>query len=291
MPAIAIGTAQFGLNYGATNSVGMMSRDEAQGIIDLARKSGITHLDTAIAYGASEETLGEIGIRDFKITSKLPRLDPTDKTIRATVLKQVEESLKRLKIDSIECFLLHSPSDLMGASGDQLWTTLLELVDERIATRVGISVYSCTDAQNIIRKFAVTAVQCPFNFFDRGAMDPVFMRSISENNIELQIRSIFLQGILLCDPERRPKYFDRWDDLFQKWDLWTESDSELRLKECLAFALHFEQAAKVIVGVDSTDQLRKIIDAQSYSLSEKFPKISGAALALTDPRIWNLSEG
>ena len=55
---LAIGTVQFGMNYGISNQNGQVSEDEITVILDLARKNGIKTLDTAKTYGTSEEALG-----------------------------------------------------------------------------------------------------------------------------------------------------------------------------------------------------------------------------------------
>ena len=59
---IALGTAQFGLNYGIANMQGQLTRDEGERVIALALSHGINTLDTAIAYGESECLLGDIGV-------------------------------------------------------------------------------------------------------------------------------------------------------------------------------------------------------------------------------------
>ena len=55
---LAIGTVQFGLDYGIANAVGRVTSSEARAIIRQAELNGLDTLDTAIAYGGSEDTLG-----------------------------------------------------------------------------------------------------------------------------------------------------------------------------------------------------------------------------------------
>ena len=52
---VIIGTAQFGLDYGIANSVGKMKTNEIKKIIKYAKKNNIINIDTAHAYGDSEE--------------------------------------------------------------------------------------------------------------------------------------------------------------------------------------------------------------------------------------------
>jgi hypothetical protein len=69
---LALGTVQFGLPYGIANHAGQVTRAEAKAILQFALANGIDMLDTAIAYGDSETCLGEVGINDFKLITKLP---------------------------------------------------------------------------------------------------------------------------------------------------------------------------------------------------------------------------
>ena len=69
---LALGTAQFGMEYGIANKNGKVSLDEAKAIITLGRLAGIDTLDTAMAYGDSEESLGKLSTEDFHVITKLP---------------------------------------------------------------------------------------------------------------------------------------------------------------------------------------------------------------------------
>ena len=104
---ISIGTAQFGLDYGISNQRGKVPFSDAENIIELAYSRGIDKLDTASAYGKSEKVLGEIGVKNFKITSKIPTI-PSDATnINDFLFRTTESSLVDLKIDKFNCILVH----------------------------------------------------------------------------------------------------------------------------------------------------------------------------------------
>jgi aryl-alcohol dehydrogenase-like predicted oxidoreductase len=64
---LALGTVQFGLPYGVSNHSGQTPLHEAERIVELARTSAISLLDTAMAYGDSEVRLGKIGVDSFKL--------------------------------------------------------------------------------------------------------------------------------------------------------------------------------------------------------------------------------
>ena len=72
MSKLALGTAQFGLEYGIANKSGKVHLSEVNKILNLAKKSKIDLIDTAISYGNSEKVIGDIGFKKFNYVSKLP---------------------------------------------------------------------------------------------------------------------------------------------------------------------------------------------------------------------------
>ena len=127
MTKIALGTVQFGLDYGIANEVGQVKSAEVQQILFEAKKNKIDMLDTAIAYGTSEVVLGGAGIDGFRVVTKLPAL-PTDQSdIGHWVRDHVNLSLKRLKQETLHALLLHRAQDLLGIGGAQLIQALRHL--------------------------------------------------------------------------------------------------------------------------------------------------------------------
>ena len=70
MSKLALGTVQFGLDYGITNQSGQVTIKEVKGILDFAKENGIDVLDTASGYGNSEKVLGEVGVDNYQIITK-----------------------------------------------------------------------------------------------------------------------------------------------------------------------------------------------------------------------------
>ena len=70
MSKIALGSVQFGLDYGISNVSGQVSFKEVEKILKLAKESSIETLDTSSGYGNSEKVLGSVGVNDFKIVTK-----------------------------------------------------------------------------------------------------------------------------------------------------------------------------------------------------------------------------
>ena len=111
---LALGTVQFGLPYGVANISGQVSPKEIQLILATAKESGIDTIDTAIAYGDSEKSLGEVGVDGWNIVTKIPEIPLLDSNldIRKWLRHNIKESLGRLNVTSIYGVLLHRPDQL-----------------------------------------------------------------------------------------------------------------------------------------------------------------------------------
>ena len=66
---LAIGTAQFGLDYGVSNQNGQVSQYDVERILKAAQTAGVQTLDTASDYGNSELSLGLAGINRFEVVT------------------------------------------------------------------------------------------------------------------------------------------------------------------------------------------------------------------------------
>ena len=74
---LALGTAQFGLAYGINNKSGQTQLSEVQSILSEAKRCGVDTLDTAAAYGQSEEVLGSTGESNNLISLANCHREPT----------------------------------------------------------------------------------------------------------------------------------------------------------------------------------------------------------------------
>lgn len=146
---LGLGTVKFGRNRGVhyPRAFELPSDREALALLDLAWDLGINLLDTAPAYGASEERLGRLlrqCRRDWVIVTKVgeefhdgvSRFDFSAAAVRASV----ERSLRRLGVDALDAVLIHSSGDDLAILGrDAVLPTLLDLKQAGLARAVGMS--------------------------------------------------------------------------------------------------------------------------------------------------------
>lgn len=256
---LALGTVQFGLEYGIANKQGRVSRHEAKDILVHARSSGMDTLDTAIGYGDSEQRLGEIGIGDWRVISKLPAVPQDCCDIAQWVDAEVAGSLQRLGVERLYGLLLHRPQQLLEQGGDELYRALQQAKQAGLVQKIGVSIYDPAKLDALTSRFDLDLVQAPFNLLDRRLIESGWMERLAQRGMELHVRSVFLQGLLLMKPGERPVKFDRWSALWQEYDAWLERTQLTPAQACLRYALSFPGIARVIVGVDSVAQLEEVL--------------------------------
>ena len=166
---LILGTVQFGQPYGVANPNGQVPKDDLQQILEKAHQLNITTLDTAIAYGESEKVLGQQDLQDFKVISKLFKIPDNCSDITDWVEQQVQGSLARLQVDSLEGLLLHRPAQLLGNGGQELYQAIQCLKARGVVKRIGLSMYGYEELHDIIDNIDADfdIIQAPMNLFDR----------------------------------------------------------------------------------------------------------------------------
>jgi aryl-alcohol dehydrogenase-like predicted oxidoreductase len=284
---LALGTAQLGLPYGIANQTGQVSRLTANAMLQLALIEGIDTLDTAMAYGESEECLGSVGTQGFKLVTKLPALPEDCEDVRAWVREKVAQSFFRLGVDSIYGLLLHRPEQLLGSMGKELYCALSALKDKGQVEKVGVSIYSPDELAALTISYRLDLVQAPLNLVDRRLQNTGGMRRLKDQGVEVHTRSAFLQGLLLMSHHTIPIQFAQWNGLWHHWHQWLADNRVSALQACLSFPLSFPEIDRVVVGADSVDHLAQIIRATTSQPSIDLPDLQCDNENLINPGYWS----
>lgn len=107
------------------------------------------------------------------------------------------------------------------------------------------------------------------------------------SGVEIHTRSVFLQGLLLLESNKRDQYFSKWKDCFDEFDKWIQKTNQTPLGACLNFVNSYNEIDKIVVGVETMGQLRKI--ASSIDNSYEVPAPDHLQIndtMLIDPSNW-----
>lgn len=257
---IVIGTVQFGLNYGINNKSGKVTELEVRNILAIAKKAGITTLDTAFVYGNSEQVLGTVeAANNFKIATKYPECnDPAN--------EMLNESLERLQTDKVYAYMAHS-FDVIANNLDR-WIEFEMLKKENKAEKIGFSLYNINQLQflwdnNI--KFDI--LQFPYNIFDRQ-FEPFFSK-LKEQGVEIHIRSVFLQGLFFKNTENLSEKLNVLKPYLDKLHCYCKDNNVTIEQLTLNYVLSKDKIDGVLMGIDSKEQLQTNLSKLDYTISSK----------------------
>lgn len=208
--ALALGTVELGLDYGirVPGEELRPSESAASTLLNQALDLGVTLIDTARAYGSSEEIIGEsIGHRrdEFVLVSKTKSyygmIDSPGERADA-MRRSVEESLRLLRTDHLDLLLLHS-STLDEVVDPICLEVFAKLCDDGLTRFAGASVYGGEAAKAALQTGVYACLQVAWNLLDRSVEQDVLPASI-ERGIGLMVRSVLMRGALTSRREHLP---------------------------------------------------------------------------------------
>jgi aryl-alcohol dehydrogenase-like predicted oxidoreductase len=284
---LAIGTAQFGLDYGISNFSGKVKLEEVKKIIRFAKISGIDTIDTARDYGDSEESIGKCDISSFKVVTKIGTITGYEDNIYNWSKQEVKSSLKKLGIEKMHGILLHRPLELLSKNGDELFKSISKIKRDKLVEKIGVSVYSIDDLINIVDKFDIDIVQLPINIINQEIINSGFLKVLKRKKIEIHARSCFLQGLLLLDYNEIPLKFKKWSNIFLDWHNWLKKNNINAVQGCLSFINSIDGIDKVIVGIENVSQLKELINYSNNKDIKNFPDLFSNDIDLIDPSNWS----
>jgi aryl-alcohol dehydrogenase-like predicted oxidoreductase len=197
--SVAIGTwAIGGWMWGGT--------DEAESIatIQAAFAHGINLVDTAPVYGfgRSEEIVGraiaESGLRSQVLIATKTGLQweggkVSRNASRARIMREVEDSLRRLQTDYIDIYQVHWPDPLVTI--EETADAMHMLLAQGKIRAIGVSNFSVGQMERFRHVAPLHALQPPYNLFERG-IEADLLPYCRKNNIAMLGYGALCRGLL-----------------------------------------------------------------------------------------------
>ena len=185
---------------------------------------------------------------------------------------------------------MHTPVDLLSKNGKEIWETIQSKKDEGLVEKIGFSIYNPNELELLWDTFRPDIVQAPFNILDRRIKTSGWLQKLNKNGVEVQVRSIFLQGLLLMDPIERNKFFYKWHSIWSVLDSWLIDNNVSPIEASLGFVLSEKNINCIVVGVESKKHLNEIISISNNNYNFKLPEaLSINDVNLIEPVNWNLT--
>lgn len=199
---IALGTVELGLDYGIPGDGGHLrpSETEAIRVLNHALDCGISFIDTARAYGNSEELIGKaLGRRrnEYVLATKLCPLQASDLDaldLNNRIRESVETSLRMLQTDCIDLLMLHSAPTEVIQRADTIFEPLRKWQQAGHIRHLGATVYGETGAVALERG-GFDCLQIAYNVLDRTP-EANLLSTATKNGVGIVVRSVLLKGAL-----------------------------------------------------------------------------------------------
>ncbi|HSR29343.1 MAG TPA: aldo/keto reductase [Anaerolineae bacterium] len=289
---IGIGTWAIG---GGDNPYGWGSQDDKDSIAAIRRglELGVNWIDTAAGYGHghSEEVIGQAiaGRRDeVIIATKCGILWQEDGSDifgcmeAASIKREVENSLRRLKVDVIDLWQIHWPLPDEGI--EEGWGAVADVIKEGKVRYGGVSNFSVEQLKRIMPIHPVTSLQPPFSMLLRDT-EKELLPFCAENDIGVVVYSPMQAGLLTGKMTReRVAAFpeDDWrkgNSLFQEPQLSINLDLVEKVRPiaqragrpvsqlAIAWVLRRPEVTSAIVGARRPSQIEETAGAAEWKLS------------------------
>jgi len=258
---LGLGTVQFGMDYGVISKSKIISDSEIKKILNTANKFDIKYIDTAQDYGDSEKKIGKHEKSNFEIITKISKdVHPND------VINSIKESLKRLKVKKINGVLIHSFNHYVENS--EVYNNLIDLKNIGLIQKTGFSLYYPDELKYLLENnISFDFIQIPYNILDRR-FEPYF-KDLKLLNVEIHIRSVFLQGLFFIDPLKLSSHFINYTKhLINLRNIIKEKNISIE-SACLNYVYKNKNIDCVIVGVENNNQLLDNINAIDKNLNLK----------------------
>lgn len=276
-----LGTAQWGSAYGVTNAAGRITDEEVAAIVSVARNSGVDRVDTAAAYGDAQTRLRPWADR-LRITTKVAGAQP------AEIVQGLEKCLVDLDVGWVDSLLIHDWERLDNSGQVEAGSQLRIALERGLVKRVGVSVYlesgiTAAAAAFQLVEIPLALIQVPANALDRRLDDSAILRKLSDHGTTVQVRSVFLQGLLA---EQSGKHLGFHPDIVRFHEL-AKAQSKRPIDVALNHVRALPWADEVVLGVTSADELTEVLQAWNTAPGELAPaELQSSDVSLIDPRRW-----
>ena len=272
-----------------------ISKDEAKRVAHEFISAGGYYIDTAPMYGFGEveSLLGEV-LKDFSrdqyyVVTKCGYIDVEGKTFQTIeksgkyddVLRECDRSLKRLGVDYIDLYFMHSPDP--NTPIDETLRAMEKLQENGKIKEIGVSNVNVEELKEYNKTGKVKFVQNRFSLINRS-INGELKNFMLENDIKLvpyqvidrgQLTGSVIEGMDLKDGDLR---VGRSDWLPEKYNViadWSKENLQPIAKKLnitlgqlsMAWALHQPYMGFLIVGVTNTEYIPINLKADSITLS------------------------
>jgi aryl-alcohol dehydrogenase-like predicted oxidoreductase len=288
---LILGTVQFGLNYGINNTKGKLSEHEVFRLLETAYDLGIRMIDTAEAYGDSHKIISNFQKNSKKKFNIISKYSPSNIEYPSDLIQRIQVHCLDFNVDYLEGYLFHSYVDFINSFNKDP-EILDKIAISGLVKKIGVSVYSNDEIEDLLNFKNISLIQLPFNLFDNEYQRKVILEKAKKRNIEIHTRSVFLQGLFFKNINTLNTIFSPLKSNLAILETLTQKNNVDINSLALNYAIDKKYIDKVLIGVDSIDQLTKNIKSINNvfdnSIFKKIDSIKIENTKLLNPSNWKI---
>ena len=201
--------------------------------------------------------------------------------------KDLEVSLKNLKLDTIDGILFHREADIKKIKKDVFFYYLDELIKNKVINKVGFSTYNLDSLNENLNVYNFKIVQLPLNIFNSNFNYIKNIKLMKKKfNLEFQARSIFLQGLGLLQKVNNNR-FKKLNDKLKIMNKISKKYSISHYDIMLTGVSRFNWIDSFIVGCSSSNDLIALKKFKPVKFKDDyFKSLIIKDNFINDPRKW-----
>ncbi len=206
------------------------------------------------------------------------------------MLEEVEGSCCRLKVRELYAVMIHNVDCLLESRSCSIWNDLESAKFEGKVKKIGVSVYNPEQAKKILENYDIDIIQIPLNLLDQRFKQSGLLEIFKLRDIEVHVRSIFLQGLLLSNYSRIHEYFQPIQPKLSLIDQMCVENSMSKLDVVFSQLNTIKEIDAVVFGVSSIDELVEVIQSRGncsyHSKSDIYDKFFVKEECFINPSLW-----
>jgi aryl-alcohol dehydrogenase-like predicted oxidoreductase len=198
----------------------------------------------------------------------------------------ISKFLEELEVDTIDTLMFHNFQDYQKNlnSIDNLRKCSTKI------KKIGVSVYSNEEVLNVAIDKSIDVIQMPYNLLDNFSLRGETLKFAKEKGKIVHTRSAFLQGLFFMNHNSKNiNYLNLKEDILKLRSIADELGYTIN-ELALIYCLNNKYSDGVIIGVDSTEHLKKNVECLNIKLpdfaTERIEKIIIKNYNLINPKLW-----
>ena len=294
---ISLGAVEIGMPYGIPTAGGLErpSEEEAHALLHAALDMGINLIDTARAYGESEEIIGRAlkGRRhEYILATKVYHYADRGLSTaeqRRAIRESIETSLRALQTDVIDILQIHSATQEVLERGE----VLRELEEAQRAGKarfLGATVYGVEAPMTAVLDGHYDVIQVAYNMLDRR-LEAEVLPLAYEKRIGVMVRSVLLKGVLTPRYAALPDGLAELQEAARRLEAIVQTECESLPEAAFRYVLDNPCISTALVGTGKLRNLQRAVEYAgrgplSPELKAAIRSVTVSDETLLDPSTW-----